>query len=113
MSQGKPRKEYFLHEAKVNNKCLFEETMEDKILKELKKDEIADDKWLDNHRKEAIKLTKIKYIEKVKEILIKEIKLTKEIIWELTKQERIDLSKPYELALFNYEELLNKLEELK
>lgn len=40
-----------------NKKLFEEENLERDILRELKKDEIGDDKWLDNHRLEAIRLT--------------------------------------------------------
>jgi hypothetical protein len=58
MGGGKAPREYIERMEEKNNKKLFENlTIEEEILRELKKDEIADDKWLDNHRLEAIKLT--------------------------------------------------------
>jgi ribosome recycling factor len=60
-----------LHEAKANNKSLFEETMEDRILKEIKKDEIADDKWLDNHRRKAIQEATKEFIKMIDKVFAK------------------------------------------
>jgi len=58
MGGGKAPKEYMAIVRERDNKKLFEEpNLERDILRELKKDEIADDKWLDNHRLEAIRLT--------------------------------------------------------
>ena len=71
MGGGKAPKEYIKKMEEKNNKKLFGElTLENKILKELKRDEIADDIWLDNHRLEAIKLT----LKEREKILKEEIK---------------------------------------
>ena len=58
MGGGKAPKEYIKRMEEKNNKKLFESlTIEEEILRELERDEIADDIWLKNNRKEAIKLT--------------------------------------------------------
>ena len=58
MGGGTAPKEYIKMAEERRNKKLFEEpNLERDILRELKKDEIADYKWLDNHRLEAIRLT--------------------------------------------------------
>ena len=58
MGGGTASKEYIRMAEERSNKKLFEkEDLERDILRELKKDEIGDDKWLDNHRLEAIRLT--------------------------------------------------------
>lgn len=58
MGGGTAPKEFMAICRERDNKKLFEEPdLERDILRELKQDEIADDKWLDNKRLEAIRLT--------------------------------------------------------
>ena len=66
---------------------------------------------IEEELKEAIGLTLKFQNQKIIKEIKKRIKTTKEIIRLLEKQERPDLVKPYELVLFNEQELLKIIRE--